>query len=107
MLCSLSNVNQRFGGTFCDEHAVGEQSTVKCLLTTVAMATNQQSTVETLLITVAKQHNNGSDQCFLWGPFTGYIVWSKVSYKSVTWTVPVTSEYTGRAAAFGEELQLQ
>jgi hypothetical protein len=44
---------------YCDEHAVG-----------------QQSTVETLFVTVAKQRNNGSDQCFLWGPFTGYIVQS-------------------------------
>jgi hypothetical protein len=25
----------------------------------------------------------------------------------VTWTVPVTSEYSGRAAVFREELQLQ
>jgi hypothetical protein len=32
---------------YCDEHAVG-----------------QQSTVETLFITVAKQRNNGSDQVF-------------------------------------------
>jgi hypothetical protein len=36
--------------TYCDMHAVG-----------------QQSTVETLFITVAKQRNNGSDQRFLWG----------------------------------------
>jgi hypothetical protein len=34
------------------------------------------TTVETLFITVAKQRNNGSDQRFLWGPFTGYIVQS-------------------------------
>jgi hypothetical protein len=28
-----------------------------------------------------------------------------VSYELVTWTVPVTSEYSGRAAVFREELQ--
>jgi hypothetical protein len=41
--------------TYCDMHAVG-----------------QQSTAETLFITVAKQRNNGSDQRFLCGPFPGY-----------------------------------
>jgi hypothetical protein len=30
-----------------------------------------------------------------------------VSYELVTWTVPVTSEYSGRAAVFREELHLQ
>jgi hypothetical protein len=30
---------------------------------------------------------------------------SWVSYELVTWTVPVTSEYSGRAAVFREELQ--
>jgi hypothetical protein len=74
-------------------------------------AVGQQSTVETLLITVAKQRNNGSDQRFLWGPFSGYITdgsnsCCRVSWQlAVTWTVPVTSEYSGRAAVFREELQ--
>jgi hypothetical protein len=31
----------------------------------------------------------------------------RVSYELVTWTVPVTREYSGRAAVFREELQLQ
>jgi hypothetical protein len=37
---------------YCDEHAVGQQSTVRRLFTAVAM-----------------QRNNGSDQRFLCGPF--------------------------------------
>jgi hypothetical protein len=44
---------------YCDVHAVGQQSTVRRLFTAVAM-----------------QRNNGSDQRFLCGPFTGYIVQS-------------------------------
>jgi hypothetical protein len=52
-------------------------------------AVGQQSTVETLCITVAKQRNNGSDQGFLCGLTPAC----------------VTSEYSGRAAVFREELQ--
>jgi hypothetical protein len=80
--------------------------------------------VETLLITVAKQRNNGSDQHFLWGPFPGYItdgsnrtdrlvVGRNVTLTLTCWRVSwqlsrelrVTSEYSGRAAVFREELQ--
>jgi hypothetical protein len=68
-------------------------------------AVDQQSTVETLLITVAKQCNNGSDQHFLCGPFPGYITDGSNSRCRVSWQLAVTSEYSGRAAVFREELQ--
>jgi hypothetical protein len=81
---------------YCDEHAVGQQSTARRLFTAVAMQRNNRAAVFSLLSVptiigklfrpmgngVARQSlyqqatmpaNRNRRQCSLCGPFTGYI----------------------------------